>query len=194
MQHTGRKLPHHDGTFIGLLQSSHCCAAADIPAVDEKVLHTPVGAAGGGGADVALHLHMAQLVVDRDQGGGKFPAIHCINGGGKLAVPWGVQLFLAVPDEPHGNLRMGQGQLIQDARHRVAFGGIFLQELHPGGGVVKQVPHQDGGALRAACLFQGGLFPAAAGIAHACNCPRRAGEQLHVGHSGDRGQCLSTEP
>ena len=143
VQHAGGELPHHDGALVGLLQGGHGGAAADVPAVDEEVLHGAVGPAGGGRADKALHLYMAQLVVDGNEGGGELPAVDGVNGGGELAVPRGVELFLAVPEEPEGNLRVGQGQLIQNARHGVALGGVLFEELHAGGGVVEQIPHQE---------------------------------------------------
>ena len=193
MQHAGGELAHHDGALVGLLQGGHGGAAADVPAVDEEVLHGAVGPAGGGRADKALHLYMAQLVVDGNEGGGELPAVDGVNGGGELAVPRGVELLLAVPEEPEGNLRVGQGQLIQNARHGVALGGVLFEELHAGGGVVEQIPHQNGGALGAAGVLQGGLLGAAAGVAHPCHRAGGAGEQLHVGHGGDGGQRLPAE-
>ena len=136
---------------------------------------------------------MLQLVLHRDQGGGEFFAEHGVNGGGQLVVPRGVEHLFPLPDEPEGDLRVGQGHLVQHPRHGVALGGVFFQELHAGWGVVEQVPHHDGGAGRAAGLLQGVLLPAAAEIPGAGLGVLGPGEQLHMGHRGDGGQCLPPE-
>ena len=100
---------------------TRCSAAADVPAVDEEVLHGAVGPAGGVRADKALHLYMAQLVVDGNEGGGELPAVDGVNSGRELSIPRGVELLLAVPDEPEGNLRVGQGKLFHQCMDIICF-------------------------------------------------------------------------
>ena len=193
MQHTGREFSHHKGALVGLFQGRHGRAAADVPPVDKEVLHAAVGAAPRRRADKALHLYMLQLVLHRDEGRGKLPAVHGVNRRGELVVARGVELLLPVPDEPEGDLRMGQGHLVQNPGDGITLCSILFQEFHPGRGVIKQVPDQDGGAVGAARLLQGGLLFPAAGVAHPGLGLPGLGEQLYVGHGGDGGQRLPAE-
>ena len=45
---------------------------------------------------------------------------------------------------------MGQRLQLHGGSHPSAFHGVGFHELHPGGGVVEQIPYDDGGAFRAA--------------------------------------------
>ena len=83
---------------------------------------------------------------------------------------------------------MAQGQMLHHAGHRRTLGAVLLHELHPGGGVVEEIPDADGGALRAAGRLR------LAGLA-ALQMERRAhlrtggaGKDIHTADGGDGGQ------
>ncbi len=193
MQHAGRELARHNGPLIGLLQGRHGRPAADKAPVNKEILHTAVGAAPGRGADKALHLYMPQLIIHWYQRRGKLPAADGIHRRGQLAVPGAVQLLPAVADEADGYLRVGHGQLVQNARYGIALCHVLFQEFHPRRGVEKQVPYHYSRPLWAASFRKHGLLLPAAGIAHANRLPHSPGKELHMGHRRDRGQSLPPE-
>ena len=137
MKHTGRKFSHHHAALERFFQSGHGGTAADKTAVDEKLLHTPVGAAVDRTADKAPHPNAVVFILHRHQTVGKIPSIHCIDGGFQLSVPGGMELFFAVPEKPQGNFRVRQGDFIQHTGDGVGFGHVFFQKFHPRRGVIK---------------------------------------------------------
>ena len=193
MQDTGGELPHHDAALKGLLQGRHSGAALYIPAVDKELLHTPVGPAVGRAADKAPHPHMVQGVVHGHKAPGELPAIHRIDGRLELPVPGGVELLLALPDKPQGDFRVRQGDFVQHTGHGIGLGDVLFQELHPGRGVVKQVPDEEGASLRAAGVVQELFLAPLHHIPGADGFLLGAGQQLHPGHRRNRSQSLSPE-
>ena len=192
VEHTARELAHHLLVAVGLLQGRHHHPAFDVPSVDEKVLIAAAAPATGGQGDKAGDLHVLPGPLHRQKAQGQIPAQHGVNGTFQLSVSGGEQLLLAVPDELHRQLRVGQGQPLHHSEHRRTLGGVFLHEFQPGGGVKKQVPHQHGGTLGASRLLlfhqlspfqrQGGAQPLAL-----------VGEQFHPGHRRNGGQSLTPE-
>ena len=100
---------HHFLIFIGLLQGGHHGAAFDIAAVDEKVLKTPAAPATRWQGGETRHAHSLARTLDRRETQGQIPAQHGVDGAFQLAIPGSEQLLFAVPDELHGQLRVGQG-------------------------------------------------------------------------------------
>ena len=111
----------------------------------------------------------------------------------QLPVPRGGEHRLAVPDEAEGDLRMGQGLPLQNAVDGAGLGHIAFHILIPGGHAEKHVPHHDGGAVRApgGALLQ--LLTVFNGIRPAHLLLPGLGQDLHMGHRRDGGQCLSPE-
>ena len=98
---------HHFLIFIGLLQGGHHGAAFDIAAVDEKVLKTPAAPATRWQGGETRHAHSLARTLDRRETQGQIPAQHGVDGAFQLAIPGSEQLLFAVPDELHGQLRVG---------------------------------------------------------------------------------------
>ena len=193
MQDAGGELPDHDGPFIGLLQGGHGGARLDVPAVDKKVLHGAVGAAGGGFAGEAVDMHAAEGVIHRQQTVRKLLTENGVDTGSQLTVAGGEQLFPAVPDKTEGHLRMRQGDAIHHARHRIRLADVFFEKFHPGGNIIKQVPYDNCRTLGATGVFQVAVLSTFQGVPGAGGFPCGAGEQFHPGDRRDGGQRLAAE-
>ena len=143
--------------------------------------------------DKALHLHIAAAAGDGQQAKGEIPPHGGVDGRQQLAVAGSVQHLLPIPQQLEGHVGMAQGQMLHHAGHRRTLGAVLLHELHPGGGVVEEIPDADGGALRAAGRLR------LAGLA-ALQMERRAhlrtggaGKDIHTADGGDGGQRLAPE-
>ena len=193
MQHAAGEAALEELILVRLLQRRRQKLGLDEPVVDEEHLLAPAAVAVEGLGDEALYLHVAAAAGDGQQAQGEIPPHGGIDGGEKLPVAGGVQYLLPVADQLEGHVGMAQGQMLHHAGHGGALGAVLLHELHPGGGVVKQVADADGGALRTA----GGLRLAGDAAlqmerrAHVLACG--AGEDVHPGYGGDGGQRLAPE-
>ena len=176
MEDAAGELAHHLLVLIGPLQGGGEEFGLDVPAVDEEVLIRPVSPAAGGEGDVASDRHLLPLPLDGGVSQGHVPAQDGIQGGGQLPVPGGHELLLSVPEKLQGHLRVGEGQLLHQGKHRRPFCGVPLHKLQPGGGVVEEVPHHQGGAQGAAGGLLGEDLPPFDGQGGAQLGPRRAGE------------------
>ncbi len=88
---------------------------------------------------------------------------------------------------------MGKGNAADRLAHERALAGVLFQELHPGGGVVEQVPHGDGGAHRARARLHAQFLAALDAVAAGELVRLSAGEHLHPCHAGDGGQRFAPE-
>ena len=186
------KLAHHLLVAVGLLQGCHHHPAFDVPPVDEKVLIAAAAPATGGQGDKAGNLHVFPGTFDGHKAQGQIPAQHGVNGAFQLSISGGEQLLLPVPDELHGQLRVGQGQALHHGEHRRTFRGILLHKFQPGRGVIEQIPHQHGGTLGASrllLLHQLSPFQGQGGA----QTLALVGEQFHPGHRRNGGQSFPSE-
>ena len=193
VEHAAGELALHDLVAVGLLQRRGQELGLDKPPVDKEDLAAPCAVAVEGLGDEALHRYGVAAAAYGQQVQCEVTAQSGVDGALQPSVAGGVEHLGAVPQQLEGDLRVAQSQMGDDAGDGGALGAVLLHELHPGGGVVKEIPHHDGGALRAA----GGAHLAGhaalqmesrAGFG-AC----RAGEDVHPAHGADGGQCLAPE-
>ena len=88
---------------------------------------------------------------------------------------------------------MGQGLHLHGGSDPGAFHGVGFHELHPGRGVVEQIPDDDGGAIGTAGLA---LFHDLTGLqteGDALNGGGGLGHQVDAADGGDGGQCFAAE-
>ena len=192
-QDAAREPALHGVVLEGHLQPGHHGRVADIAPVDVEKFHAAAGPAFSGRGDQAVQPVDALLFVDLDQVAGKLPAQHGVGRAAQVAVAGGDILLFALPDELEADLGVAEGQPVDDVGHIGALAGILFQELHPGGGVVEEVPHPDGGAHGAGRRLDGELFPALVAVEDGKLAGSGAGQQLDLGHAGDGGQCFPPE-
>ena len=77
--------------------------------------------------------------------------------------------------------------------HEGALAGILFQKLHPGGGVIEEVPHPDGSADAAGTRLDGGSITALDAVDRGAFVRLGAGQHLHPRHAGNGSQCLAAE-
>ena len=193
VQDAGRIAPGEQGVFVSLLQSGLQQLGLDETAVAEEILGGPVAPPRGGGGHEAGDLHPLVLAPAGQQGGGQLPAQQGVGAGVLPPVAGGEELLAAVPDQAHGDLRPSQGAAQRGLHAGGGFAPVGFQELEPGGGVVKQIPHDHGGTLRAAHRSHLVDLPGGEGHQGALVVAPAAGAQLDVGHGGDGGQSLTPE-
>ena len=150
MQDTDGEPSLHHLVFICLLQSRRHHLGLHIAPVDEEVLIAAAAAVGGGQAGVAGNGDAVGAAADFRHLFCRLTAHGRVDGGQELSVPGGGELGLSVPDEPEGDLRMGHGLALDRAGDVAALHAVALEELHSGGSVVEQIPHDDGGTVGAA--------------------------------------------
>ena len=124
---------------------------------------------------------------------GTFPAVDAVNRVGELAGAGGGEDFLAVPDQPEGYGRMGQGLHLYGGSDPGAFHGVGFHKFHAGRGVEEQVPDDDGGAVGTASL---GFFRDLPGFqldANSGNGRGGLGQQINAADGSDGGQCFTAE-
>ena len=193
MEYADGEAPHHDLIFIGFLQRRGHHPGLYITSVYKEVLIASAAPAGGGLSHIAGHRHAAggRLDLHHFLGAG---ASHCrIDGGQQLAVAGGGQLRLAVPEEPERDLRVSQRLPLHRAADIASLYAVPLQELHPGGGIIEQIPNDHGRPLRAARRLNihhiARLYPHTdAQLFGGC-----AGQQVDLAHGADSSQCLAPE-
>ena len=190
---TAGELALHESSLVGVFHGGHHGTVFDVAAVDIEILRPAGGTAGPGRRDQAGHPIDPQLSLHRQQVPGKVPAHRGVHRADQLAVAGGDELQLALPLEPEGDLRVGEGGMQHHVGHKGALAGILFEELHPGGSVVEQVPHRDGGAHRAGAGLHALLLPACNAVEAGVLVGLGAGEDLHPGHAGDGGQRLPPE-
>ena len=179
--------------LVGLLHGGPQQFGAHRPSVDEKLLHGPVGPGEGGLCDKPRHLHLPGAPVEGEQLFGKGAAVDGVEHRHHVAVSRGIQPFFSVFDEFQGQPGMGQGHLFRRLLHIGSFGGVLFEELHPGGGVEKQVFDHNGGAVGAAgLLLLCDLAPCEGQMQPQGSLPG-LGEQIHPGHRSDGRQGLPPE-
>ena len=193
MEDTAREFPYHFLVAVGLFQRGHHDPGLDLAAIDEEKLPVPAAPAAGGEGDEAGHRHVLPGGLHRAEAQGQLPAQDGVDGGLELAVSGGEQLLLPVPNELHGDLRVGQGHPLDHGEDGGPLGGVLLHKLQPGGGVVKQVPDHHGGAQGTACLLH---VPGDAPLQRQGGpqlCLGSPGHDLHPGDGGNGGQGLPPE-
>ena len=193
MQHAGGEAPDHELVPVGLLQGCGDGLGADIAAVDKENLIGPGAAGGGGLGDVAGNAELLPFAVHRDHFPGGLTAQYRVDGCQQVPVAGGLELLLAVFDQPEGELRVGQGLLLDSAHNGGTLHAVALHEFHAGGRVEKQIPDDDRGADRAARRLAGQELPAIQAQVTALEVFCGAGQQVHAAHGRGGGQGLAPE-
>ena len=184
-QHTAGELALHQGAPIGVFQRGHHGAVLDETPVDEEELHAAAGPAGPGRCDKAGHPVAAALVLHRQKVLCKVPAKHGVDRALETAVSRRFVKLFSFADERNGHFRVGKGDAADRLAHERALAGVLFQELHPGGGVIEQVPHGDGGAHRARARLHAQFLAALDAVAAGELVRLGAGEHLHPCHTGN---------
>ena len=192
MEDAGGKFAHHQLIPVGLLQGGDQQPGFHRPVVDEKGLQAPAGPGLGGLGDVAGELIAVPFALHRGHVR-ELPAIDAVYRRLQGAASRGGEHLLAVPEEGDGHLGMGQGLELHRRRDPAALHGIGFHELHPGGGVVKQIPNDDGGALGTAGFAFLGDDTGLQMQRGAGNAPGGLGHQIDAADGGDGGQRLPPE-
>ena len=192
MQHTGRELPRQELVAVGLLQSGGEQPGFDRAAPHEEGLHGAAGPGIGGQADVAGQAVAVPAALHRNHFG-TLPAVNAVERRLKTAGAGGGEGGFAVPEEGDGHIGVGQSLQLDGGGDTPTLHGIGAHELHPGRGVVEQIPDDDGGAVGAPRLrflddlprFQTQAYPGegAGGL----------GQKIDAADGGDGRQCLPPE-
>ena len=193
-QHAGGELPHHQRPPVTLFQRDPAGAGAGVPAVDEKVFHRPVRTGRRRAADKAADPDPAGGIVDRQHPLGEIPPEDGVDRPHQVAVAGGAVDLLAVPDEGEGDLRVGEGDFVDDRGHRPRLGRVLFEELKPGRDVIEDVPHDDRRPVGAAGVRDAGHLRAAHLHQRPGGRPFHLGHHLDVGDGGDGRQRLPPEP
>ena len=195
VDHTAGEPACQQRALVGLLYGGLQQGALYVAAVDEEVLQAAAAAARAGRAGEAADAHGVALQAGGDgkhaQRGvaaqqGVYRAL-------RSAVAGGEELLPAVPYAADGDVRTPQRAAQGSLQAGRALGLVALEELAPGGRVVKQPAHGYAGALRRAggahLLYVPGLE------AHIRALGRAAltGGELYVRNAGDSRQRLAAE-
>ena len=149
MQHTGGEFSHHNLVAVSFFQCGNQQFGFDRAVVDKESLQIPAGTGVCGFGDVTGQMVAFPAAVHADHPGA-VPAVYAVHCRLQTTVSRGGQNLLSVPEKLEGNFRMGQRLQLHGGSHPSAFHSVGFHELHPGGGVVEQIPDDDGGAFRAA--------------------------------------------
>ena len=191
-QHAAGEFSGHDLVAVSLLQGGDQQPGFDGPVIDEEGLQIPAGTGVCGLGDIAGDGVFFPGAVHRDHGGA-FPAIHAVNRRLQTSVAGGGEHLLSIPEEGDGTFRMGQGLKLYGGGDAAGFHGVRFHKLHPGGGIVKQIPDDDGGALRTSGL---GLLQNISGFQMQADTGKRVlcfGEKINAADGGDGGEGFSPE-
>ena len=129
MEDTAGEFAHHLLILVGLLQGGHHDPGLDLAAVDEEELPIPAAPAAGGEGDKAGDGHVLSGGLHRPEAQSQLPAQNGVDGALQPPVPGGEQLLLAVPDELHRHLRVGQGHPLDHREDGGPLGGVLLHEF-----------------------------------------------------------------
>ena len=186
--------PRDDGVAVGLLERGLHQAALDIAAVDEKVLHRPVGPPGVRLDDVSIDGHAVPLGARYlDHVRGHLLTEHRKHRGDQFALAVGREYLLAVADQRKSDFGMGQRGVLDHTQYVTSFGEILFEEFHARRCVVKQVTHHNSRALRAACLLICLDFTGLQMQVQPGDRPGLPGEQVDAGHRRDRSKRFAAE-
>ena len=192
-QDSSRELALHRGAFERCFHGRHHGAVADIAPIDVEILHTAAGAAAPGLGDEAPHPVHPFLIVQLHEVTAEFPAQHRVGGTAQLAVTGGDILQLTLPDKLEADLRVAQGHMGHDIRHKGTLAGILFEELHPGRGVVEQILHPDGSAHTACTGLQRIILAALDAVDRGALVVLSTGQYFYPRHAGNGSQRFSTE-
>ena len=183
---------HYKG-LVGFLNTSGNQAASDIPAVDKIIFKIPVPSGYQRFADKSVNGNQLIFSVHLYQIGGNIPSVHMVNNFLQTGIAGGVEFRLIIYNQLKRNLRMGQGQPLHQISDIAGFRMGRFQEFSAGGGVVKEITHQKRGSLRRSDFFQRLFFSPFNHITYAAQTGKGFGNQFHLRHRGNTGQCLSPE-
>ena len=99
-QHAGREAAHHDLVAVRLLHGGRKEPGFDKAIVHEKALPAAVAAGSSGLCDKAAHVQLFPAAVHREHVVCKLAAVDGVNCSHAVTLAVGVQLLLAVLDEP----------------------------------------------------------------------------------------------
>ena len=195
-----RKIEHAGGEFFGrkiggvrLLQSRHGGLALDVASVDEEILVVAVGLDVVGASDKSAHADPLALAVHLDHTRGKLFAEHRIDGVFEVAVASRFQLDVAVHDQAHGDVRIGERHLLHVGGDRHGLGNVLLEEFPPRGNVGKEVLHDHRRARGAALLAKRHDLAAVRLKQRAELGLLGLGDDAQIRDRRDRGKCLAAE-
>ena len=192
MQHTGGEFSHHNLVAVGFFQCRNQQLGFDRTVVDKESLQIPAGTGVCGLGNITRQMvaFPAAVYVYHP---GAVPAVYAVHRRLQTAVTRGGQNLFPVPKELEGNFRMGQCLQLHGGSHPSAFHGVGFHELHPGGGVVEQIPDDDGGAFRAAYLRFFQNLPRFQVQAGAGDGPGSFGHQVNAADGGNGSQGFTSE-
>ena len=150
-------------------------------------------AAGARRGDEAGHLVDAALPLDRQQVAGKLPPKHGVGRAAQVAVAGGDKLLLAVLDEPEADFRVGERDVQHSLTDIAALARVLFQELHPGGGIIKQVVDRDCRAAAARAGLDFSAFPSFDAVKAGELILVGLGQQFHPGDACDGGKRFAAE-
>ena len=153
----------------------------------------PVAPASGRGGHKAPDAHIVLLAFTAEQVFGHVPAQQRVHAGVHPPVSGREKFFLSIPQKAEGNLRVSQSAAQGRLQAGRGLAPVRLQKLQPGGGIVKQPPHDHGGALRAAPGPHVLNIPGGEGDPGSLPVPPAAGDQFDFRHGGDGRQGLAPE-
>ena len=192
MQNTGGEFACHDLIPVCFFQSGHQKLRFHRTAIDEEGLQISTGpgvcrTGDKTGERIAFPtaVYLGHL--------GAFSAINAVDCGLQTAGAWSGENLFPVPQHGKGYIGMGQCLHLDSSGDFAALHGVRLHELHPGGGVVEQIPDDDGGAFGAAGIAS---FYNGAGLQSQTGAGNSAGgfgHKINAADGSDSSQSFTTE-